>query len=130
MTAALLPSPSIHVHTLIGVEIPSRITLSPVYFSRDRLSLLCACPLLVKVAAVIGETFSLDVLRAIFPMDLDEESMRAHLSTLVFKNFLTEEDSSSRSQIFKFTHSMVRAGANLSVKGVLKGIHGTLMHRG
>lgn len=92
----------------------SHVTLSPASTSRRLpFSAIFPCLLLVKVAAVIGETFTFDVLRAIFPVDLDEEPLKAHLSTLVFKNFLIEEDSSSRSQSFKFTHSMVRAGAIL-----------------
>lgn len=66
-----------------------------------------------KVAAVIGETFSFDVLHAVFPVDLDEESLATHLADLVFKNFLTIEDESNPTdkspRRFKFTHSLVCA---------------------
>ena len=102
------------LHVLISVKIRSRaVSLSSASFlppsiSTNNSTSLRTCLLLVKVAAVIGETFSIDVLGAIFPVELDEAALKAHLNTLVFKNFLTEESSTGRSQCFKFTHSMVR----------------------
>lgn len=69
----------------------------------------------LKVASVIGEIFTWDVLRAVLPVDLDEETLTKHLNTLVFKNFLTMENNpSSTSQCFKFTHSMVRVCCTMS----------------
>lgn len=60
---------------------------------------------------MIGETFTFDVLHAVFPVDLDEEYLATHLADLVFKNFLTIEDDRSptedRPRRFKFTHSLV-----------------------
>lgn len=65
---------------------------------------------------MIGETFCFDVLHAIFPINLQEDVLKAHLSSLVFKNFLTEEaNKSSSSQCFKFTHSMVRLRTRMRV---------------
>lgn len=58
---------------------------------------------------MIGETFAFDVLHAVFPVDLDKAMLSNHLNTLVFKNFLTAEDSPTGGpKCFKFTHSMVR----------------------
>lgn len=105
----LLPRP---VYALVVMKLPSRSSLISASSSRRRhpppFSTSRSFLLLVKVAAVIGETFSFDILLAIFPVYLEEAALDAHLSTLVYKNFLTEENNPSRSRSFKFTHSMVR----------------------
>lgn len=59
-----------------------------------------------EVAAVIGETFSLNVLEKVFPLDLDETVLKKHLSLLVDANFLML--SVAGEDCYKFTHSLVR----------------------
>ncbi|CAB1106927.1 unnamed protein product [Ectocarpus sp. CCAP 1310/34] len=70
--------------------------------------------LVLKVAAVIGEKFTLNVLYAVFPVDVDEATLATHLNSLVSKNFLAVENPSAMMQgtlCFKFKHSLMSAAA-------------------
>jgi hypothetical protein len=39
------------------------------------------------VASVLGETFTFDLLSAVFPIDIEEETLRMHLADLMARNF-------------------------------------------
>ena len=39
------------------------------------------------MASVLGETFTFDLLSAVFPIDIEEETLRMHLADLMARNF-------------------------------------------
>lgn len=61
-----------------------------------------------QVAAVIGETFSFDILEKVLSLDIDEATLQKHLNVLVESNFLLSWNDLSTCKLwFRFTHSMV-----------------------
>lgn len=60
------------------------------------------------MAAVIGESFSFEILEKVFPLDIDELTLQTYLNVLVEGNFLLSwSDSATCKLCFRFIHSMV-----------------------
>jgi len=87
------------------VQLPD--TVQVVVSSRiDQLTV--ALQLTLKVASVFGRTFDLEPLRAVYPLDMDAQTLHSHLQTLLERDLVHVSDSPHSTTGYIFKHAITQ----------------------
>ncbi len=82
--------------------------------------------LTLKVASVVGERFELEPVLRVYPIGIDEASLRSHLATLVRLDLIAPRDGGTR-DTFEFRHVIAREVAyDLMLPSQARELHGAL----